>query len=393
MKNLDDLKAAAFCLFIGGGLFYHAIKKHRQSRKIQDTPTSKTATAAVGTAEFEGFAWHTSEKYPTASGMEAVYYSFQIQQEISSGVGKNKKSEWVTVFGITKGQSFYLVDPTGLAEVHLHEADLNLESARTRAWRSLPKDEQIRIQKEIVNIDVPNFPPSSFLFGIFSVKTRIVENEILLGSPVYALGNFMTPSSEIPKFSAAGLSHFCSRVFDNQRRSLRKLSGLLDKNGDGKVDALESKTGYSLLAKVSIKKATTEAQQETEFPVHGHITTSDAQKLIVADAHQAQLLERMTHNLWFKFIGGAALMTFGIILFINPKLDFKRSNIRQPSSQAAPQIDLSAEITRLHYECVQSQVASCSRLIEKQKTFELSAVNLVYYKQQRCRLDSKQCAK
>lgn len=399
MNSFDSLKAAAFCVFVGGTLFFHTIRKHRQSRKIQDTPTSKSATAAVGTAEFEGFAWHAGNKYPTASGMEAVHYSFQIQQEVSKGYGKNKRSEWVTVFAIRQGQSFYLVDPTGLAEVMLHDVDLNLETARTRSWRSIPKPEQDRIKNEIVNLEIPKFPPSDFLFGLFATKTRVVENEILVGSPVYALGNFMPPSAPLPNYKATGLTQFASRVFDAQSRSLRKLTGLLDKDGDGKVSAAESKAGYSLLAKISINKAVQESQVESEFQVHGFIATSDTQKLIVADAHQAQLVERMTNLLWFKFLGGAALITLGLVLAINPAVKLKRkekegspsTSTHAKTRSVAVAANEVPEATRLHFECVKGQAASCARLVEREKIFELSPANLAYYKQQLCKVDLQQC--
>jgi len=397
--SLDSIKAAAVCVFFGGVAFYNAIKRHRQARKIQDTPTSKVASAAVGAGEFEGFAWHAEEKYKTPAGMDAVYYSFQIQQQQKRGSGKDRRTEWVTVFALNKGQSFYLVDPTGLAEVHLGEAEINLEAERQRLWRNIPLSEQQKILQDVAGLGIAHFPPSNFLWGLFSVKTRIVENEILVGSPVYALGNFAAHSSPTKKHSSQGLSQFASRVFDFEKRAYRKLTGLLDKNGDGKVDSTENKVGYSMLAKVSINKAAIEKQNETEFQVHGAIVSSEHQKLLVADSHQSHLLERLNRFLWFKFFGGAALMTLGLIIFLGPNLaslKLKKSNSnRQPAASVAStsqEVDtLAAEAPRLHNECVAGQVASCARLIEKHKVFELTEVNLKYYRQQLCHLDRRQC--
>jgi hypothetical protein len=396
----NDIKAIAFCLAIGSWLLYRSIKRHRQARKIEDTPTSKVASAPQGFVELEGFAWPAAEKLPTPSGMEAVYYSFRLEKKVTTGSGKNRRRTWICVYSSVKGESFYLADPTGLALVNLYDAELNLAPARTRNWRQIGAQERKVICESILTKAVANFPPSDFLFGIFSAPYRVVEHEIYVGSPVLVQGDFRSASGDNKKITSVGLGQFASRVFDIQRRAIKNLNGLLDTSKNGEVSHEESKRGYSMIARVSMNKARIEQQVEKEFELCGIVRASDSHRLLLSDAHQQHLLGRMQQYLWLQFGGGAALLALGLTASLNSGFRFERLPTRKmlnPSSISMAQRKPTALATapvdprELHSRCVAGDLDPCVQLVQEQNQFHLSSKALTYYQFQSCRLGKKYC--
>lgn len=385
----DTLKLIAFLIITGLTLFIWAIRNHRRARKIQDTPRSKIASAPQGYAEFEGFAWPASDVFDAPGGFKAVYYSFQLQREETRGSGKNRKRVWVTVFSFAHGGHFYLVDATGLALIDWKGAALSLDSGRTQSWRSVSETEKNRILTKVMKPGaVPGFPPSTFLFGLFSSKYRIVENKILVGSPIYACGDFRSKTAIHERITRPGLSQFCERVFDPKTRSTKDLKHLLDKNGDQKITPEEAQLGYAMAARGAWHAAETQTLEEREFELCGTISSSPEHKLLFADVHEHHFLHRLQRFFWLKFAGGAVLLSAGITLAVAPET-FDGADHFEPAAAPGPvrTVETSlASSAELHQSCVDGMVDSCRLLVRNQTRFRLSADYLKYYRKRACDL-------
>lgn len=330
MLSADEIKIVAFGVIFGGGLVVRAIQKHKKLRRVEDIPLSKIASAPQGLVELQGFAWPMTQTFQGPDQVEAVYYSLVLQKEETHGYGKNRRKRWVTVFSHVHGVPFYVVDPTGLALVYPQESQMDLDQARERMWRSIPSEEQARIMEKVIHQRIPQFPPSSAFFGLFGPRFRILESEIRVGAPVYAMGNFMTSSSPgaIQRVKLAGLTDFSSRVFDKNSRSLRNLLPILDKNKDGVIDAQEAKLGYSFAARRSRAKGAPDPGEQ-EFQVFGTVGSNEHHKLLLADAHQHHLSQRMGRFLWTKFAVGCAMIAVALWYVLSGGVE----NLRRPARQ------------------------------------------------------------
>lgn len=306
-----ELKGIAFCFIAGGGMVYRAIRTKKITREIADTPRSKTASAPQGLVELEGFAWPAGEVARCVSGEEVVYYRLEIQRAESRGSGKNRRTEWVSVFTHAPCAPFYVVDATGLALITPVTCEVDTHGKKTRSWGSLRANERKGVLAICAGKSIPGFPPADGFFGLFSSSYRIVENKIGIGSPLYVKGDFRTPTGGLPKVKAPGLSEFASRVFNAQARSLKNLRHFLDRNRDGVVTGEEARYGYGFAARQSRMKATKGAVEEKEFEVHGHVGTSPENRLLIADAHQDHLLARRGKYVWLQLVAGAALIALG----------------------------------------------------------------------------------
>lgn len=377
------LALAAF----GGGIFWSAIRNHRRARKVQDTPRSKVGSAPQGYVELEGFAWPASDVFAAHDGYKAVYYSFLLQREEVRGSGKNKRRTWVTVFSVCHGGHFYLADATGLALIDWKNAEKNLDGGRTVLWRNLNESEQRRILEKVVGKAVSGFPPSGKFLGLLDSKYRIVENEVLVGSPIYACGHFATATADIQNVKRPGLTQFCERVFDPQTRNPKDLRHLLDRDRNQKISPEESQYGYAMAARGACHAAETQNTPEKEFQVFGTVTSSPAHPLMFADVHEHHFVDRLTRWLWLKFAAGAACLAAAGLLAINPGAFIEMGRNKSSQHQTVFPAGDSAWVM-LHESCVNGTGGghACEVLIDKSSELQLSTDYVKYYRARACEL-------
>lgn len=365
MANLsnEEIKLVLICFFFGGGLILHALSRKRSVRKIEDTPRSKVASAPQGYVELQGFAWPAAggKVERNAQGHETVYYRLALQRAETRGSGKNRKKVWVTVFSYSTDTPFYLIDATGIALIDPARtwgnpalsvesqvrsvaakvtnfasgmgvlgsvASLGLEgfaggrnaigdgggyetdlgTGRPKAWSRHSTEEKALICKRVGKIAGVSFPPSNFLFGLFSDEFRVIESEICVGSPLYVHGDFKTDSQNAITAQVPGLTEFASRVFNADARAQKNLTHFLDKDGDGKVSAIEAMRGYTFAARQARLKAKDQLTGEKTFEVHGRMGSSAENRLFIADLHEEHLVARKQRYGSLEIAAGILLM-------------------------------------------------------------------------------------
>ena len=111
--------------FLGGlYLFFMGLVWFKRKRLIEDIPTSKIRSLAMGQAEVYGevvLAEGKILKSPfTAS--DCVYYKYTVEEKISTG----KSSHWRTIASGEYGTQFYLRDDTGSALVDPKGAEIDI---------------------------------------------------------------------------------------------------------------------------------------------------------------------------------------------------------------------------------------------------------------------------
>ncbi len=386
---VDRFKVVAICLGVGYWLIYHAIRNHRRARQMADTPRSKAISAPQGFVELEGFAWPADKTIKSVGGADSVYYSFVLQREETQGSGKNRRRVWVTKYSFRHADLFYLIDPTGLVLIDPQKAELNLDKAHTRHWQRLDSKERERIVTQIVKSPVSNFPPSNFLFGLFSSKFRVVENEIFVGSPLYASGDFQALDAGAESIQSPGLTDFARKVFSGPTGSIRDMRVILDTNGDGKVSVKEAHEGYAMAAKTARAKASlSTAGEETDFKIHGTLGSSESAKLHLADAFETHVQHRLTQFLWLRLAGGSACVTLGIVIAVGIDPSAK-IELNSAPSVAQRSVAAVKSPTEYHKECLAGSSAACTHLISKQHQYQLRPENLLYYKNKACQLGAK----
>lgn len=114
MASDDSFKVLMYSIFgfFGGAfLFYKGFGWYREKRLIQNTPTSKIRSLAMGLVETKGNAFLPKGKvmYSPFSKTKCIYYRYTIEELRRSG----KSSHWATIKSGDDRQYFYLRDNTG----------------------------------------------------------------------------------------------------------------------------------------------------------------------------------------------------------------------------------------------------------------------------------------
>lgn len=400
MKNEADGLAGLLTLFILGASFFHkAIRTHRRMRQIEDTPRSKVASAAQGLVELQGFAWPLESCAQTVQQKQAVFYEFKLQK-LKKKSGKNKGSEWVTVFTKSHKPNFLLVDPTGTAMIDPADAELTMTSSIQKQWHKLNETEKNYVLSEVLTESVAGFPPGKILGGLFSSSFRIVENFILRGSPVHASGDFRTDARMVEPIQAKGLSRFCDMIFDRNSRSEKNVSNLLDKNKDGKVTHQESLDGYVFAADTALQRTQLDDLQERDFQVHGTMRKSDQHGLFLAAALEKHLIGDMKYKPALFLAGGSVAMAIAIVALamkfgFHPETWTRFQDWTQASADSSPAREPAKTLdpSELHQKCVDNSMTACVMLLNHRNEFELQPAHLQYYSAQACKLGAKDFCK
>lgn len=311
------------------------MKKTKRKRQVEDTIRSFTASAPQGLVELQGFAWPIGEniiKLP--SNLEGVYYSFSLQKLVTKGSGKNRRKEWVTVYSYYFGKSFYLVDAKGLAVVDIQTSELVLDSNKICGWNYLSADKKLHLMTDIITQPVASFPPSNFLFGIFSASFRIVENEIPIGSPLYVRGSFSSSGHEKSFAESVGLTRFHQQVFKENSGQLKDLNALLDENKNAHVSSQEAQVGYSKIAQISKRRTTQEKLPEKPIQVFGELKKTVEHPLLVSNAHEQHLVERLGKFLIPLYAGAVCFTAASIFTFTMGPEKFTQVFTKKHSAKA-----------------------------------------------------------
>ena len=381
MSSQPQLFQVAVASAVGGGsLLYKAISNHKRLRKIVDTPRSKVASAPQGFVELEGFAWPQGETVQTLDNEEAIYYVLSVEKEQESGSGKNRKKTWVPVFNYDYVVPFYLLDATGVAIIMPQNSEIEVSDSNKRLFSKLTPDARSRVT-EMVNGTIPNFPPGTGFFGSAN-KYRVVEKKLVVGSPFYASGDFKTHSFNQLTIDDS-LATFAHKVINFEARSLKNVSKLLDRNGDGYVSAEEAYAGYTTAAKLSRLNPKPES---APLEVFGTLDTSENHKLFFADTHQHHLVERLGKWQTLKLTGGAALITASICmglfefgLIVNPFEAARAAEQARIVTQQRKLATAEVELRAIHEACVNGQKGFCQQLLERKSELNLTPEHIRYY--------------
>lgn len=167
--------------FCSISLFIVGLYCFRIKRLIENTPTSKIRSIAMGFVEIYGEAIPYDKnilKTPFTQ-QDCVYYRYSIQELRSSG----KNSYWHTIKTDQKKPLFHLKDETGQVLINPDKAHMSIKKNNTFE-SSLGRDPP-ELVKNFLNVN--NIRYEGVLFGI-NKTMRYIENFIAVGDKLYIMG-------------------------------------------------------------------------------------------------------------------------------------------------------------------------------------------------------------
>lgn len=193
-------------LFAGIYFFVKGFIWWRQKKMIEDTPTSKVRSIAMGHVEVYGKAVPIKDKILKSpfSSSDCVYYKFTIEEYRRS----NKNSHWVTIKSGEEGNHFYLKDDTGKVLIDPNKAEVDIPADmvyRSGIGHEPPKPVMSFLKKS-------NLTHESFIG--FNKTMRYTEYYIAPDDRIYVLGTAgSNPFTENSRNNEEGIMIYKGRNF------------------------------------------------------------------------------------------------------------------------------------------------------------------------------------
>lgn len=123
IKDILGYVHEIFLIFVGTFMFFYGFKEFRKKQLIENIPTSKVRSVAMGLAELKGKAVARTLLKSPITLTDCVYYKFKVEKESKDSKGRKY---WVVVKQGCSTEYFYLDDGTGKILVDPLDAEVIL---------------------------------------------------------------------------------------------------------------------------------------------------------------------------------------------------------------------------------------------------------------------------
>ena len=194
--ELDAVCGGIILFLIGILIIFNGVQMYLTMRKVENTPTSKIRSVAMGLAEVYGKCISVVEQYSPFSNEKCVYYNIQVEAYIERR-GKNESSSWTTILRKELRNVFKLQDDTGTINVDPKEAEFNLDVSKVKEGNITQKLLSLSgVNQEIVSfINKLDKNEQAIINRYKNNKIKVSEWKIIDSEKVYVLGS-VEPSAE-----------------------------------------------------------------------------------------------------------------------------------------------------------------------------------------------------
>ncbi|MDD5131147.1 MAG: GIDE domain-containing protein [bacterium] len=301
-SNADTIKAILIlAIFSGAGiwLFFDGFRKWRRKRLIENIPTSKIRSMAMGLVELQGKAtpWLYTLKGPI-SGRDCVFYKFLVERYERHG----KNSSWVKVAnGASNDNLFHLDDGTGKVLINPRRAEINLDQPDFSFESGLFGGD---IPSNLVNFLEQNNIRYQTWFG--KQRMRFREWNICPNDQVYVLGSVARNENFV--------SDFKIKLNERLREIKAKPEEMMkfDRDGDGTISVYEWEQAVAKIKEGMLEDQLKQPEQaqETSFVID---KGQEETVFIISEKSEKELLEKLYWQSLLAIIVGALLASGCIV--------------------------------------------------------------------------------
>lgn len=315
--DLDSTFGAVMGFGAGIFWFFQGFRDLKARRTIENIPTSKIMTGAVGSdVEIKGSIVCEADKLVTApiSQSPCAFYSIEIQELRRS---KNN-TYWHTIDQYFSDDGFYVDDGSGAtALVFVDKARITRKgpghSYRTKSnnFLEMPATLTDSITSHKTKIKSFKLKNSSWLF---SKEYKFNEWSFLAGEMVYVLG-YAESGLKLPPKKKKKLS---AKDFGKVRQAIRddpKLTARFDLNKDGKLDFEELQLGAKAIADKLLEKYSREKLEDLLPKTKMVFKHKKGHHFHISNMKETELTKKIGRKSVLKIWGGPAL-TIACTIFL-----------------------------------------------------------------------------
>jgi len=188
--EMDAVCGGIILFLIGILIIFNGVQMYLTMRKVQNTPTSKIRSVAMGLAEVYGKGISIIENYSPFTNEKCVYYNIQVEAYIERK-GDDDTSSWTTILRKELRNVFKLQDDTGIINVDPKGAEFNLDVATKKEGNITQKLLSLSgVNQEIVSfINKLDKNEQNIINRYKNNKIKVTEWRIVDSEKVYVLGS------------------------------------------------------------------------------------------------------------------------------------------------------------------------------------------------------------
>ncbi len=295
--------------------FVRGFKELKIKRTIQNIPTSKINTGAVGTdVEIKGNIIVEKERMVTApiSGQPCAIYHIEIQVERR----RKNSTYWVTIDQFFSHEGFYIDDQSGATALVLAEgARINRKGKTDNYYFSSSDLDEISdpLRKSLTTnqhqLKKFKFKKTSWLF---SEKYRLLEWCFMPNEEVYVLGHAES-GLRFEEIKKPKLKYFLKAKKEIQED--KKLKARYDANRDGTLDHDELERGAQILAQRLSNKYSKEKLEELIPKTKLIFKKKKPHPFVISNRPEGDLVKHMGTWSVLKIWGGP-ILTIACIFYL-----------------------------------------------------------------------------
>jgi len=314
-----DIEVAIYSLLgfgYGVYLFYSGFRDLKTKRVIENIPTSKINTGAVGShVEIKG---QIDEEVQTAypaplSGEPCLFFSIEIQEEVKT----EKSSHWKTVDQFFSHDGFYLHDGSGArAMVYVEGAEIKRSSvskklqARSNQLSELPASLVSVLNENKEKLKKFKLKNSSWLF---SKKIRFIEWCFFPREQIYVLG-YVQSGIRVKEKIKLKLENFLSAK--KQIEQNEALKSRFDQDEDGNLNPHELERGAKILG-LHLQNSQKKEMENEEPAVKMIFRHHKGHPFVISNMKEKDLVKKMNWVSILKLFGGPALTLASLAFLIS----------------------------------------------------------------------------
>lgn len=262
-------------------MFTYGFAVWREKRTIENIPTSRVRSLAMGLVEVSGQARPKALLKSPITASDCVYYKYLIEKHVHSG----KSNKWVVVDEGASTNYFFVDDGTGKVLVDPVEADIHI----AKDYRHTGYSQGTFVSGVVL---------SAGSWG--GHRMRYTEWRIAPGDQVYAMGTVKRWKNTLDdrRFKIAERL----RLLKEDRERMKQF----DTDGDGQVDAQEWELARARIEQDVLKDELANPIDDQDSFV---ITRDPANPvMILSDFSEKKLALRLAIKAWLLLVGGAGLI-------------------------------------------------------------------------------------
>jgi len=319
MDSIDGLIFPVIGIFGGLYLFYTGYRDLKSKRTIQDIPTSKISTGAIGTnVEIKGEILVEDEQLISGpiSNKPCAFYSLEIQKLVKT---KNS-SHWKTIDSFFSDKGFYVDDKSGaLALVVVKGARIKINGSTDKFQMSSNNFDEmpINLRKELdLHAKELKTFKSEDTSWLFSKQYRFLEWRFSQGEQIYILG-YAESGLKVPKKDKLKLKFYMKgkKIVEKDK----KLKDRFDTDKDGILSPTELEWGAKKIGKIIQTKYSPKKVKEFMPKTKMIFKNKSSSPYIISNMREKDLISNIGWIATAKIWGGP-IITMGSIFILAMQL-------------------------------------------------------------------------